>query len=259
MRTVKELFDLSGQVAIVTGGGYGLGYQLAYALGEAGANLVIAARKLDKCKAAAEAMEKDLGVKVLPARLDLTIPEEVDALFELVKQEFGKVDILVNNSGVALVDSIFKYPLDKWHQVIDTNLTGLWLMCQKAGSIMTRQGYGRIINIASITGLIGCTSDIVMSPPYNASKAAVMGLTRDLAVKWAKKNVTVNALVPGWFESDMGEQNKAVHDKLNEHYIPMGRFGHDDELKAALLFLASPGASYVTGANIVVDGGISIQ
>lgn len=259
MRTIRELFDLSGQVAVVTGGGYGLGYQLAYALGEAGANLVIAARKLDKCKSAAEKMEKDLGVKVLPARLDVTIPEEVDALFESVRKEFGKVDILVNNSGVALVDSIFKFPLDKWHQVIDTNLTGLWLMCQKAGSLMTRQNYGRIINIASITGLLGFQSDMVMSPPYNASKAAVMGLTRDLAVKWAKKNVTVNSLVPGWFESDMGKQNKAAHDKLNEYYIPMGRFGRDDELKAALLFLASPGSSYVTGASIIVDGGISIQ
>lgn len=259
MRTVKELFDLSGQVAIVTGGGYGLGYQLAYALGEAGANLVLAARKLDKCKAAAATMEKELGVRALPARLDLTNPEEIEALFELVNREFGKVDILVNNSGVALVDSIFKYPLDKWHQVIDTNLTGLWLMCQKAGSLMTRQGYGRIINISSITGLIGFRSEMVMSPPYSASKAAVLGLTRDLAVKWAKKNVTVNALVPGWFESDMGEQNKDAHDKLNEYYIPMGRFGRDDELKAALLFLASPGASYVTGASIVVDGGISVQ
>jgi len=259
MRTMKELFDLSGQVAIVTGGGYGLGRQLAYALGEAGADLVLAARKFDKCKAAAVAMEKELGVKALPARLDLTIPEEIDALFELVSREFGKIDILVNNSGVALVDSIFKYPLDKWHQVIDTNLTGLWLMCQKAGSMMTKRGYGRIINISSITGLIGFRSEMVMSPPYTASKAAVMGLTRDLAVKWAKMNVTVNALVPGWFESDMGEQNKAAHDKLNEYYIPMGRFGRDDELKAALLFLASPGASYVTGASIVVDGGISIQ
>jgi len=259
MRTINELFDLSGQVAIVTGGGYGLGYQLAYALGEAGASLVIAARKVDKCKTAAGIMKKELGIDVLPVRLDLTVPEEIDALFGLVNKEFGKVDILVNNPGVVLVDSVFKYPLDKWHQVIDTNLTGLWLMCQKAGSMMTRRGYGRIINVSSVTGLIGFPSEITLSPPYNASKAAVMGLTRDLAVKWAKKNVTVNALVPGWFESDMGEQNKPAHDKLNEYYIPMGRFGADDELKAALLFLASPGASYVTGASIVVDGGITIQ
>jgi len=259
VRTNKELFDLSGQVAIVTGGAYGLGVQLAYALGEAGANLVIAARKVEKCKEAAAKMEKELGIKVLPARLDLTEPAEIDALFELVKQEFGKVDILVNNSGVALVDSIFKFPLDTWHKVIDTNLTGLWLMCQKSGAMMTKQGYGRIINISSCTGMVGVSSEFVMSPPYSASKAAVMGLSRDLAVKWAKKNVTVNTLVPGWFGSDMGEMNKPAHDKINEYYIPMGRFGGDDELKAALLFLASPGAAYCTGQTLVVDGGYVAQ
>ncbi|MDR1617127.1 MAG: SDR family oxidoreductase [Syntrophomonadaceae bacterium] len=259
MKTNKELFDLSGQVAIVTGGAYGLGVQMAYALGEAGANLVIAARKVDKCKEAAAKMEKELGIKVLPARLDLTVPEEIDALFELVNKEYGKVDILVNNSGVVLTDPIFKYPLDKWHQVIDTNLTGLWLMCQKAGSMMSRQGYGRIVNISSITGLVGFASDFVLSPPYSASKAAVIGLTRDLAVKWAKKNVTVNALIPGWFGSDMGDMNSAVHTKLNDYYIPVGHFGTDDELKAAVLFLASPGASYVTGITLPVDGGLVAQ
>ena len=240
MRTNKELFDLSGQVAIVTGGAYGLGVQMAYALGEAGANLVIAARKVDKCKEAADRMEKELGIKVLPARLDLTIPEEIDALFDLVKQEYGKVDILVNNSGVVLIDPIFKFPLDKWHQVINTNLTG-------------------INNVSSITGLVGNASEFVLSPPYTASKAAVIGLTRDLAVKWAKKNVTVNALIPGWFGSDMGEMNWAAHDKLNEYYIPMGHFGRDDELKAAVLFLASPGASYITGVALPIDGGLVAQ
>lgn len=259
MRTNKELFDLSGQVAIVTGGAYGLGVQLAYALGEAGANLVIAARKVDKCKEAAAKMEKELGIKALPARLDLTEPDEIDALFELIKKEYGRVDILVNNSGVAIVDSMFKYPLDSWHKVIDTNLTGLWLMCQKAGAMMTKQGYGRIINISSATGMVGVASEFVLSPPYSASKAAVIGLTKDLAVKWAKKNVTVNALIPGWFGSEMGEMNKPAHDKINEYYIPMGRFGNDDELKAALLFLASPGAAYCTGTTLVVDGGYIAQ
>ena len=259
MRTNKELFDLSGQVAIVTGGAYGLGVQMAYALGEAGANLVIAARKVDKCKEAAVKMEKELGIKVLPARLDLTEPAEIDALFELVKQEYGKVDILVNNSGISIVDSMFKYPLDSWHKVIDTNLTGLWLMCQKAGSMMTRQGYGRIINVASATGMVGVASEFVLSPPYTASKAAVIGLTKDLAVKWAKKNVTVNALVPGWFGSELGDMNKPAHEKINEYYVPMGRFGTDDELKAALLFLASPGAAYCTGTTLVVDGGYIAQ
>ena len=259
MKTNRELFDLTGQVAIVTGGAYGLGVQMAYALGEAGANVVIAARKVDKCKEAAAKMEKELGIRAIPARLDLTAPEEIDALFELVKQEFGRVDILVNNSGVILVDPIFKYPLDKWHQVLDTNLTGLWLMCQKAGSMMVKQGYGRIINVSSITGLVGQASDYVLSPPYTASKAAVIGLGRDLAVKWAKKNVTVNTLAPGWFGSDIGDMNHAVHEKLNEYYIPMGRFGSDDELKTALLFLASPGSSYTTGITLTVDGGFVAQ
>lgn len=259
MRKNQELFDLTGQVAIVTGGAYGLGVQLAYALGEAGANLVIAARKVDKCEAAAAKMERELGIKVLPARLDLTVPEEIDALFDLVKKEFGKVDILVNNSGVVLVDSMFSYPLETWHKVIDTNLTGLWLMCQKAGSMMTRQGYGRIINVSSATGMVGVASEFVLSPPYSASKAAVIGLSRDLAVKWAGKNVTVNTLVPGWFGSDMGEMNKPAHDKINQYYIPMGRFGSDDELKAAVLFLASPGAAYCTGITLVVDGGYTAQ
>lgn len=124
---------------------------------------------------------------------------------------------------------------------------------------MTRAGYGRIINISSGTGLQGAPSDIILSPAYHASKAGVMGLTRDLAVKWAKKGVTVNALVPGWFGSDMGEINKPVHEKLNQFYIPMGRFGGEDELKAAVLYLASPGSSYTTGINLIVDGGCNVQ
>ena len=259
MRTINELFDLRGQVAIVTGGAYGLGVQMAYALGEAGADLVLAARKVEKCQAAATKMEKELGINVLPARLDLTLPEEIDAFFELIRQEYGKVDILINNSGVILIDPLFKYPLDKWHQVMDTNLTGLWLMCQQAGSMMAKQGYGRIVNVSSITGFLGHSADVVNSPPYSASKAAVMGLTRDLAVKWAKKNITVNSLVPGWFGSDMGDMNAPAHEKLTEHYIPLGRFGGNDELKTAVLFLASPGASYITGTTIVVDGGLIVS
>lgn len=259
MRSNKELFDLTGQVAIVTGGAYGLGFQMAYALGEAGANLVIASRKLDKCQETATKIEKELGVKCVAAHLDLTQPAEIDALYELVKQEYGKVDILVNNSGLALVDSMFKFPLDTWHQVMNTNLTGLWLMCQKAGSMMVKQNYGRIINIASCTGMVGVASEFILSPPYSASKGAVISLSRDLAVKWAKKKVTVNCLVPGWFGSEMGEINKPAHDKINEYYIPMGRFGGDDELKAAILFLASPGASYVSGINLLIDGGYVAQ
>ncbi len=259
MRTNQELFDLTGQVAIVTGGAYGLGVQMAYALAEAGANIVIAARTMEKCEAAAEKMEKELGVRVLHGRLEVTELEEIEALFKLVNKEFGRLDMVVNSAGVVLVDSIFKYPLDKWHTVIDTNLTGLWLMCQKAGSIMTRQGYGRIINVSSCSGMVGTNPNFVMSPPYNASKAAVIGLTKDLAVKWAKKGVTVNALVPGFYATDMGDMSSPAHDVLNQYYIPMGRLGNNDELKGAVLFLASPGASYCTGTTLVVDGGTIAQ
>lgn len=259
MRTNKELFDLTGQVAIVTGGGYGLGVQMAYALAEAGANVVIAARKVEKCKATAEKMEKELGVKVVPARLDVTKPEEIDALLEMIMKEFGRLDILVNNAGMVQVNHIFKYTLEQWNAVMNTNITGLWLMCQKAGSIMTKAGYGRIINISSGTAMVGVRSEIVLAPAYNASKAAVIGLTKDLAVKWAKKGVTVNALAPGFYGSDMGDINSPVHDLLNGYYIPMGRFGSDDELKGAVLYLASPGASYCTGVVLLVDGGAIAQ
>jgi len=258
MRTNKELFDLTGQVAIVTGGGYGLGVQLSYALAEAGATVVVAARTVEKCQATAEQIAKDTGAKVIPARLDVTKPEEIDALFEMVMKEFGRVDILVNNAGVVLYNYLFKYTLDQWNTVMNTNLTGLWLMSQKAGSIMTKAGYGRIINISSASGFVGVRPEILIAPAYNASKAAVIGLTKDLAVKWAKKGVTVNAIAPGFFETDMGALMPAA-EMLNNYYTPIGRFGKDDELKGALLYLASPGASYCTGATLLVDGGTIAQ
>lgn len=266
MRSNKELFDLTGQVAIVTGGAYGLGYQLAHSLGEAGANLVIAARKVDRCKESAANLERELGIKALPARLDLTIPDEIDALVELVQKEYGKVDILVNNSGVVTYGrNEWEHSLENWRMILDTNLTGLWLMCQKFGSMMVRQNYGRIINVSSLTGMVGVPTSTISAPAYNASKAAVMGLTRDLAVKWAKKGVTVNALVPGWFNSDMVEEFQSnehlqkVFATINKYYIPVGRFGANDELKTALMFLAAPGSTYVTGISLIVDGGYYAQ
>jgi gluconate 5-dehydrogenase len=149
--------------------------------------------------------------------------------------------------------------------ILDTNLTGLWLMCQKFGSMMVKQNYGRIINVSSLTGLVGVPANTISAPGYNASKGAVLALTRDLAVKWAKKGVTVNSLVPGWFNSDMVEEFQsneflqAVFAKINKYYIPVGRFGSNDELKTALMFLAAPGSSYVTGISLIVDGGYYAQ
>ncbi|MBC7075096.1 MAG: SDR family oxidoreductase [Syntrophomonadaceae bacterium] len=255
MRSIKELFDLSGQVAIVTGGAAGIGVQMAYALGEAGANLVIAARKLDRCKEAAQKMEAELGVKVLPARVDVKEAEEIDALYELVMKEFGRVDILVNNSGATWGAPSLEFPLEGWKKVIDTNVTGSWLMAQKAGQIMAKQRYGRIINLASLAAFVGAPAEIMDAVAYQASKAAIAGLTKDLAVKWAQYNITVNALAPGWFPTKMTAGTLDKSEEMMLQYIPMRRFGTDDELKAATLFLASPGASYCTGVILSVDGG----
>ncbi len=255
MRHNKELFDLSGQVAIVTGGAAGIGVQMSYALAEAGANLFIAARKLDRCAAAAEKMTKELGIKLLPARCDVTKEKEIDDLFDLVMKEFGRLDILVNNSGASWGAPSLEYPRSGWDKVIDTNLTGPWLCMQKAARIMSQQNYGRIINLASIASFVGAKPEIMDTVAYQASKAAIAGLTKDLAVKWARYNITVNAIAPGWFPSHMTQGSLETNEEAYLDMIPMGRFGGEDELKAATLFLASPGASYVTGVILSVDGG----
>ena len=246
---------MSGQVAIVTGGAAGIGVQMAYALGEAGANLVIAARKLDRCVEAAQRMQKELGIRVLPARCDVSQPQEIDSLYETVLREFGRVDILVNNSGANWGAPSLDYPLDGWNKVINTNVTGSWLMCQKAGQIMSRQMYGRIINLASLASFVGADPEVMDAVAYQTSKAAVAGLTKDLAVKWAPYNITVNAIAPGWFPSKMSQGTLSKSGEKILELIPLRRFGGDDELKAATLFLASPGASYCTGVILSVDGG----
>lgn len=255
MRHNKELFDLSGQVAIVTGGAAGIGVQMSYALAEAGANVVIAARKLDRCAAAAETMTQELGVKVIPARCDITKEEDINDLFDLVMKEFGRLDILVNNSGAAWGAPSLEFPRNGWDKVIDTNLTGPWLCMQKAARIMSQQNYGRIINLASIASFVGAKPEIMDTVAYQASKAGIAGLTKDLAVKWACYNITVNAIAPGWFPSHMTQGSLDSNEEVFLEMIPMGRFGGEDELKAATLFLASPGASYVTGVILSVDGG----
>jgi len=255
VRTNKEMFDLKGQVAIVTGGAAGIGVQMAYALGEAGADLVIAARKLDRCKEAAAKMEAELGVRVLPARVDVSKPEEIDAFYDTVMKEYGRVDILVNNSGATWGAPSLEFPLNGWNKVINTNLTGSWLMAQKAGQIMAKQKYGRVINLASLAAFVGAPAEIMDAVAYQASKAALAGLTKDLAVKWAEHNITVNAIAPGWFPTNMTNGTLDKSEEIMLDCIPMRRFGTDDELKAATLFLASPGASYCTGVVLSVDGG----
>jgi len=189
MRNIKELFDLSGQVAIVTGGATGIGRQIAYALGEAGAKLVIASRKLDQLTRAAQTMEEEIGVNVMPVRCDISLGEEIKKLYGQVMKEFGRVDILVNNSGATWGAPALEYPLEGWQKVINTNVTGVWLMCQGAGQIMAKQKYGRIINIASLAAFVGTSPEFMDAVAYQTSKAAIAGLTKDLAVKWAPSHI----------------------------------------------------------------------
>jgi gluconate 5-dehydrogenase len=255
LRTNKELLDLTGQTAIVTGGAAGIGVQMAYALGEAGANIVLAARNFDRCKEAAVQMEKDLGVKVLPLKVDVRESDQIDSLYADVMKEFGRLDILINNSGATWGAPSLEFPLDAWKKIIDTNLTGSWYMAQKAGQIMARQKYGRIINLASLAAFVGAPVEIMDAVAYQASKAAIAGLTKDLSVKWAPYNITVNAIAPGWFPTKMTAGTLDRSEELMLQYIPLKRFGENDELKLATLFLASPGGSYCTGVILSVDGG----
>lgn len=259
MRTIKELYDLSGQVAVITGGSTGIGKQMSYALGEAGASLIIAARNIERCSKVAKQIEGKLGIKAISARVDVGDHKEVKALFDFIIEKYGKVDILVNNSGTAWGAPSLEYPIEGWNKVININLTGSWLMAQAAAKIMSRRKYGRIINIASAMALVGASVEVMDAVAYQASKAGVVGLTKDLAVKWADYNITVNCIAPGWFPSNMTKETLLKNKELLLQKIPLKRFGGDDELKAAVLYLASAGAGYCTGSILCVDGGWTAQ
>jgi gluconate 5-dehydrogenase len=251
---VQELFDLRDRVAIVTGGGKGIGFKMAEGLAEAGADIVLCSRKVENCQQAAAEISK-LGVKALARKCDVKSAGDVQRVVDDTVKEFGRVDVLVNNSGANWGAPPEDYPLEGWNKVLETNLTGAFLFSRAAGRIMIRQKSGSILNIASIMGIIGTEADAADAIAYSASKGALITFTKDLAAKWAKYNIRVNAIAPGWFPTDMTRwvlENQGA--KLNAH-IPMRRFGDGDELKGAVVFLASQAASYVTGAVLPVDGG----
>ena len=255
---LENLFDLSGRNAIVTGGGAGLGRQLAAALAEAGANLVLCARKADRCESAAAELAAAHGIEALGLACDVRSAEDVEAVVERTKQELGSIDILVNNAGTSWGAAVEDYPLDGWKKVIDVNLTGLFLVTQAAGREMIARGRGgKIVNIASIAALGGAPADLMDAIAYNASKGGVVAFTRDLAVKWARYGIHVNAIAPGWFPTDM---SKVLLEREGQRFlerIPLGRFGGEDDLKGAVVFLASRASDFVTGHTLVVDGGES--
>jgi NAD(P)-dependent dehydrogenase (short-subunit alcohol dehydrogenase family) len=252
-----ELFDLSGRVAIVTGGGSGIGRQMATGLAEAGANLVLCARKPERCEEAADEFERALGVRAIGMRCDVRDPAEIQAVVDRTKTELGRVDILVNNAGTSWGAPAEDYPLEGWQKVIDVNLTGVFLFAQAAGRVMIDQGGGKIVSVASVAAFGGAPPELMNAVAYNASKGGVVSFTRDLATKWARHGINVNAIAPGWFPSDM---NKVLLDAQPDAYlehIPLRRFGGPDDLKGAVVFLASRASDFVTGQVVVVDGGQS--
>ncbi|MCZ6463404.1 MAG: glucose 1-dehydrogenase [Proteobacteria bacterium] len=253
---VRELFDLTGKVALVTGGGRGIGRHIAVGLAEAGADVAVASRKVANCREVAAELEK-LGRRSLALAADLSQPEAVEALVEAVLAEFSRIDILVNNAGTTWAAPILEYPLDGWDRVFDLNVRGLWLLSQRVARHMAEHGGGSIVHVSSVATAHAAVDEEQPVVAYNASKGAVDALTVDMAVKLAPKGIRVNAIAPGPFATDM--MNHIRHDpeamRRFESNIPAGRPGGEDDIKGAAVFLASDAAAYVTGQVLNVDGG----
>lgn len=254
--TVLNLFNLQGKTAIVTGGGRGLGAQIAQGFAEAGANVVLCSRKVEACEEMAQELTK-IGVQSIGLACDVTKQEDVKQLVEKVIEKFGRIDILVNNSGATWGTPAVDMPFEAWQKVIDVNLTGTFLMSQAVGREMIKQKSGKIINIASVAGLGGTHPQFLDTVGYNASKGAVITLTQDLAAKWGRYNINVNAIAPGFFPTKM---SKVVIENGHDYILqatPLARLGSDEDLKGVALFLASKASDYVTGDVVRVDGGMT--
>jgi NAD(P)-dependent dehydrogenase (short-subunit alcohol dehydrogenase family) len=254
-RNVRDLFNLAGRVALVTGGSIGLGRQIAEGLAEMGANLVLCARKPERCRQAAEQLQQ-LGVRTLALGCDVKNPAEVQAVVDAAFSQFGRIDVLVNNAGISWGAPVEDMSLQDWNKVIETNLTGTFLCAQAVGKVMIKQRRGKIINIASVAGLGGAPAELP-AIGYHASKGGVISFTKDLACKWASHNIQVNAIAPGWFPTHMSNRVLEHHEELFLSHIPLRRFGNEHDLKGAAVFLASAASNYVTGHVLVVDGGQS--
>lgn len=254
----RELFDLGGRVAIVTGGGRGIGRSIAEGLAEAGARVFVASRKLDACEAAAAAI-RDAGGKASAVAADISVPESIAALVEHVIAEAGQIDILVNNAARAWAAPFLDYPLEGWDKVFALNVRGMFLLTQAVARQMKDSGGGAILNLSSLSARFGASDEEQPVAAYMASKGAVEAMTRDLAVKLAPHGIRVNAIAPGPFDTDMLAHIKEDPKTLARHnrQVPLGRPGGPDDIKGVAVFLASPAAAFITGAILEVDGGVS--
>lgn len=251
-----SLFDLTGRVAIVTGGNAGLGLAIAQGLAEAGADVVIADRNADNA-AQAEAALAAYGRRVLSLTVDVTDAIAIQAMVTTTLKQFGRIDILVNNAGISLSGPPQEMPLADWQKVIDVNLTAPFLCAQAVYPAMKAAGGGKIINIASVLAVLGAGG----AANYAASKGGILQLTRSLAVAWAADNIQVNAILPGWIDTDLTRRAKEIRTELHDRILartPAGRWGRPDDLAGAAVFLASAASDFVQGAALTVDGGFSI-
>ena len=248
-------FNFSGEVALITGGSRGLGLEIAQSFGAAGATVVITARR-EQWLNEAEQVLKDQGVPVHAFIADVADPASVEHLVQQALAACGKIDVLVNNAGLTWGTPAEEMPLERWRQVIDANITGTFLMSQVVGRHMLERGKGVMVNVASIAGLSGGQGNTI---GYNASKAAVINLTRALAVEWGSRGIRVNAIAPGLFRTRMSEVLVQRAEAAGVAVAPMDRIGKPGEIGPTVLFLASEGASYITGQVIPIDGGRSAQ
>ena len=253
---IKDLFDLSGRVAIVTGGSRGLGKEIAEGLAEAGASLMLCARRDEWLSPTVNEMrERDFTAEGMIC--DVSNPEQVQQVVDKAVATYGRIDILVNNAGVSWGERPETMPFDKWQKVLDINLTGAFLFSQAAGREMLKREYGRIINVASVSGLQSSANGPYYVG-YAASKAGLFGLTRELAASWGRQGVRVNAIAPGFFHSRLADAAIEYSEPEIKARNPIARVGTAGELKGVAVFLASDASNYITGQTIIVDGGRTI-
>lgn len=248
------MFNLKGRVAVITGASSGLGKQMSKGFAESGADLVLLARRMERLEELKSELEEK-GVKVLPIKCDVTNTEDVNNAAKISEETFGKVDILINCAGSSKDKGVLEMEDDEWNFTIDTDMTSVFKVTRAFGNIMKKNNYGRIINIASMYGLVG--NDEIPTIAYHASKGGVVNFTRAAAAELAKYNITVNAICPGYFYTELTTNvlDTERFQTFAKTHVPMKRYGKEGELNAGAIFLASDEASYVTGVILPIDGG----